>query len=112
MSHEVLEGPIFRRMYQLDRACESKQGHKHNYDHVTLVLRGRLKVLYSYEKDGKTVEGEAGEFGQGESVTILKHVHHTLIALEDNTIYVCVFSHRDFDGVVVERYVGNTEAYC
>jgi quercetin dioxygenase-like cupin family protein len=95
----------------LGKACESHKGHEHNYDHTTIVIRGRIKVCYEYEKDGQTVSGESGEFGPGEDVFIRAKVRHTIKALEDNTVYMCIFSHRDFDGVVVETYVGNQSAY-
>lgn len=107
-----LVGPVGIRQIHLEKQCESHQGHQHNYDHTTVIIRGRVKVQYRYEKDGQTVEGESEEFGQGETIFIRKNVFHTIIALEDNTLYFCVFSHRDFDGIVTETYVGNQRAYC
>jgi len=107
----TLAGPIGYRQFHLDKTCESHQGHEHKYDHTTIIIRGRVKVFYSYEKDGQKVEGESEEYGQGETIHIKKNVHHKIKALEDNTQYWCVFSHRDFDGIVCEHYVGNQEAY-
>ena len=104
MSDLALIGPVGIRSFTLEKACEANHGHEHNYDHTTIVIRGRLKVLYAYEKDGQTIEGESEEFGQGETIHIRAKVRHTLIALEANTMYMCVFSHRDFNGVVVETY--------
>lgn len=106
-------GPIGVRPFTLG-ACESNRGHEHNYDHTTIVIRGRLKVLYEYERDGETIKGESGELGPGQWLVIKAKVRHTLVALEENTHYLCVFSHRDFDGVVVEDYeasMGNHRAY-
>ncbi len=111
MSDVTLIGPVGLRQFHLGHACESNKGHEHNYDHTTIVIRGRVKVLYEYTKDGQTVTGESEEFGQGETIHIRAKVRHTLVALEDNTIYMCVFSHRDFDGIVTEVYTGNQAAY-
>ena len=114
MSDVAILGPIAARRFHLEKACESHQGHEHNYDHTTIIIRGSVKVLYEYEHDGQTLRGESGEFGPGETIHIRAKVKHTIKALEDNTVYLCVFSHRDFDGVVVESYeasMGNQSAY-
>lgn len=111
MSDLIVNGPIAYRSFRLARVCEAHEGHTHNYDHATIVIRGRLKVRYRYERDGQLIEGESQEFGQGDVVTIKAGVYHTLKALEPNTLYHCVFSHRDFDGLVSQTYVGHDEAY-
>lgn len=105
-SFEVV-GPIQMRKFHLAKTCDADEGHQHHYDHALLVLRGRLKVSYRYEQDGKTVEGESREFGQGESLTVKADVFHTAKALEPDTLYACIFSHHDFDGQVVQTYTGN-----
>lgn len=107
----TLAGPVGIRQFHAEKACVTHQGHEHNYDHTTIVIRGRLRVHYSYEKDGQIVEGDTVEFGQGEMIHIKSRVRHTIQALEDDTVYICVFSHRDFDGIVCEKYVGNQRAY-
>ena len=104
-------GPIGVRRHVLEHVCEESQGHEHNYDHTTIVIRGRVKVTYSYPKDGEIVQGESREFEAGECIEIKANVHHTIKALEDNTVYLCVFSHRDFDGLVTQKYAGNASAY-
>lgn len=104
MSDLAIIGPVGIRPMHLERACETNVGHEHNYDHTTIILRGRVKVLYRYVKDGQEIEGESEEYGQGETIHIRAKVRHTIKALTDNVLYYCVFSHRDFDGVVCERY--------
>lgn len=104
-------GPVGLRQFHLEKVCEANAGHEHNYDHTTIVIRGRIRVQYSYVKDGKTVTGESKEFGQGESFVVLANVRHTIKALEPDTIYTCVFSHRDFDGLITQNYTGNPRAY-
>lgn len=114
MANEVLAGPVLLRPTTLEKTCDSHVGHEHNYDHTTLVLSGRLRVLYRYvQPDGTEVEGETDDLGPGEHVVVLAKVRHTLKALEDDTTYVCIFSHRDLGGVVVERYaaLANPRAY-
>jgi quercetin dioxygenase-like cupin family protein len=105
-------GPIGFRRFVLEKTCNESEGHEHNYDHATIVVRGRIRVAYSYlNREGKEVKGETQEFCQGEVIEIKAKVRHTIKALDDNTVYLCVFSHRDFDGLVTQSYVGNTAAY-
>lgn len=104
MSELAIIGPVGIRPTHLAKACEANVGHEHNYDHTTIVIRGRVKVLYRYMQDGREVDGESVEFGQGETIHIRAKVRHTITALTDNVLYYCVFSHRDFEGVVCERY--------
>jgi quercetin dioxygenase-like cupin family protein len=107
----ALVGPIGVRRFHLEKVCETNEGHQHNYDHTTIVVRGRLKIVKKYEKDGSIIEEDAGEFDAGELIHVKANVHHTIKALEPDTVYLCVFSHRDFDGLVTQRYVGNPRAY-
>lgn len=110
MDVEVL-GPLAFRKFILQRVCESFEGHSHNYDHVTMVVHGRIRVSYSWMDGDKKITGPDREFGVGEDILIKANVFHTIKALEPNTIYRCVFSHRDFDGLVSQSYVGNDLAY-
>lgn len=109
---EHRSGPIMARRFVAEKACEAHEGHTHNYDHTTLVLRGRILVIFK-EKNaaGEYVEVSRQEYGWGERAPILAHRHHTIKPLEDDTVWDCEFLHRDFDGIAAERYVGNVRAY-
>lgn len=104
----AITGPVGYRRYVLEKECEESIGHKHNYDHTTQVLRGRIRVTAT-DDDGKVLGVQ--EYGWGEKVLIPASLHHTIKALEPNTVYECLFSHRDFDGLITQRYVGNDTAY-
>lgn len=95
-------GPIGVRQFVLEEKCQESEGHEHNYDHTTFVHRGRLRV---------TMGERVNEYAAGEFVVIPAGMRHTLKALEPNTVYYCIFSHRDFDGLVTQRYIGNVRAY-
>lgn len=104
MSDVIDAGTVGIRRMELHRACEAHHGHEHNYDHTTIIIRGRVTVLYRYAKDGQEVEGESEEFGPGETIHIRAKVRHTIKALTNDVMYFCVFSHRDFEGIVCERF--------
>lgn len=61
-------------------------GHKHTYNHITLLSSGSLKV---------TVEGWPSEFKSPCMIFIHKDNNHQLEALEDNTVACCVHAVRD-----------------
>lgn len=107
----IIAGPVAFRQFNLGKACESHQQHEHNKDHVTFITNGSVKIIYEYEKDGETIKGETGIFSKDQYVTIKAGVRHNVKALEDNTTYLCIFSHVDFNGIVIETYIGNHEAY-
>jgi quercetin dioxygenase-like cupin family protein len=111
MSDVTILGPIGYRQFSLERECEENQGHAHNYDHVTFVQAGSVKVFYRHP--GDTVDRESRVFRVGQFFVVKAEVHHRVKAMEPNTRYACVFTHRDFDGVVVQEFDANAsmEAY-
>lgn len=109
MTDIAVAGPIAIRRFVLEHECQELQGHKHNYDHTTLVLRGSIRVSYSYQHEGKEVSG-SHDYSIGESFVVKAEVEHTIKSLEPNSMYACIFSHRDFDGNVVQNYIGNEAA--
>lgn len=108
MTVEVL-GPVAYRPFELDRVCQESIGHTHNYDHVTFVQSGALKVYY--RRPGEDEERESRVFRVGEFFLVKAEVLHRIKAVEPNTRYACVFTHRDFEGQVIQEYNGNEAAY-
>lgn len=118
---ERVLGNIFTRTMYFAKAGEVVHGHTHNFDHVTLVLAGGVRIKYGRKINGEMVfEGERefyapkqmnGDGGQEAQVLIKKDIFHEITALEDNTHCWCVFAHRDPDtGEVVETWNGDYKA--
>lgn len=101
-----LVGAVVRRHFHVARVCEAWRGHSHPYDHWTEVRAGRLRIAVGHE-----APEDVAELTPGGRILIKAGVRHTLKALEPDTRWVCEFQHRDFDGQVVEAYVGNPQAY-
>jgi len=110
MSDLNIIGPIATRIFDLPEICNVSEGHAHNYDHTTIVISGGIKVSYEYGDKGQIIKGESGEYHQGQAVCIKAGVKHTIKALVNNTKYMCIFSHRDLDGLITQSYVGNEHA--
>ena len=90
-------GNIWVRSHYFAKAGNTNGGgHKHNFDHVTLLAVGSVLV---------EVEGhEPKEFHAPTFITIDKDHHHNFTALTDGVVYYCVFAVRDIDGNVSDLY--------
>lgn len=97
-------GNIWVRSHTLLKAGDTNGGgHKHYFDHVTLLVAGSVTV---------EVEGhEPKKFTAPNFIVIDKDKKHKFTALEDNTVYFCVFALRDIDGDVTDIYSGDNLPY-
>jgi quercetin dioxygenase-like cupin family protein len=84
---------VFCRIMNFEKAGDANQGHHHEYDHVTLIAAGSVKVL---------VEDREAIFKAPHFIFIDKNKEHQLIALEDNTVACCIHMVRDGDGTVID----------
>jgi quercetin dioxygenase-like cupin family protein len=77
-------GGIFWRIHHFLKAGDTHSGHKHLIDHATLVSQGSVKC---------EIEDEEPRIYTAPSVIeINKDIFHKFTALEDNTVYFCVFA--------------------
>ena len=77
---------LFSRMMHFEKAGDIEIGHTHQFDHLTLLAKGNLKV---------TVEGKTSEFTAPHMIYIHKDKVHELEALTDNTVAYCIHALRD-----------------
>jgi hypothetical protein len=90
-------GNIWVRSHTFAKAGDTNGGgHKHNFDHVTLLAVGSVLV----EVDGQ----ETKEFHGPTFIVIDKNLRHKFTALTDGVVYYCVFAVRDLDGEVTTLY--------
>ena len=89
-------GNIWVRQNTLEKTGERFGGHKHEFDHVSLLTKGSVRV---------EVEGyEPKEFTAPTFIVIKKEHSHDFVALENDVNWYCVFALRDLDGQVVEVF--------
>ena len=79
---------LYSRMMWFHKAGDIEVGHTHQFDHLTLLAKGKLKV---------TVEGIATEFTAPHMIYIHKDKVHELEALTDETVAYCIHALRDKD---------------
>lgn len=88
-------GNIWVRQNILEKCGTSHDGHKHHFDHVTLLTKGKIKI----EVDGHPTK----EFTAPTFVVIRKELQHKITALTDDVLYYCVFALRNMDGEAIEN---------
>lgn len=76
------------------KAGDVNPGHKHVFDHQTLLAKGKVKVI---------VEEKVTEFTAPTIIFIRAGFEHTLVAIEDDTICYCI--HAIHDGERVEDII-------
>lgn len=84
---------VFCRIMHFEKAGDMNQGHKHQYDHVTLLAHGSVKIR---------VEDREAVFTAPHFIFIDKDKEHQMTALEDNTVACCIHGQRDENGDIIE----------
>jgi hypothetical protein len=81
---------LFSRQMHFKSAGDLEHGHRHPFDHLTLLASGALRV---------TVNGKTTDFKAPHMIFIKAEYQHELVALKDNTVAYCIHALRDGDGV-------------
>lgn len=79
---------LYSRMMHFEKAGDIEIGHTHQFDHLTLLAKGKLKV---------TVEGVVTEFTAPQMIYITKDKIHELEAMTDETVAYCIHALRNKD---------------
>jgi quercetin dioxygenase-like cupin family protein len=70
------------------KAGDIEPGHTHQFDHLTLLASGRLRV---FTGDAEKI------FTAPQMIYIKKDIRHELTALDDNTVVFCIHALRSGD---------------
>jgi hypothetical protein len=97
-------GNIWVRSNYLAKKGENNGGgHRHNFDHISLLVKGKVLV----EVDGY----DPKEFTAPTFIMVKRQFKHKFTALTDDVCWYCVFALRDVDGDVTEIYSGDNSPY-
>lgn len=108
---EHVSGNIFVREMGFKEAGDVVEGHTHNFDHTTYVVRGSVKIE-SLNEDGTVKKTAIKKAVDGHNWVLIKaEVKHRITALEDNSMAHCIYAHRTPQGEVSQVYEGWTEGY-
>jgi hypothetical protein len=88
---------VFSRLMHFKNAGDVEYGHTHTYDHATLVSSGSVRV------DVTSTDGieSSKNFIAPTMIFVPKDKRHSLTALEDNTVCVCIHALRTIDDAIV-----------
>jgi hypothetical protein len=87
-------GNVWVRQHWLLKAGDTVGGHAHYHDHVTLLVKGSADVSVN--------DGPSKRFIAPTFIGIKKEHRHSFVAVEDDTVFYCVFAMRDLEGNVVD----------
>ena len=90
---------VFCRAMNFKSKGDIEKGHKHLYDHATLVGAGSVRVDV-YDDDNNITASSI--FKSPNMVYIRKDSVHEITALEDNTICYCIHAIRTVDQEIVD----------
>lgn len=121
---EWISGNVFIRATKMAKAGEPHPGHRHNFDHTTVVFTGAVhvrKCLQRVNDNGAPMFDTHGapilievmnrEFKAPAHFLVEAEAWHQIVATEDNTEFWCVYSHRTPQGDVVQHYTGWESAH-
>jgi hypothetical protein len=103
---EWISGNVFIRPTVCAKAGDGRDGHKHNFDHTTIVFRGAVHVKAKLP-NGRVIEQD---FKAPSHFLVKAEVEHQIVALVDDTEFWCVYSHRTPQGDIVQEHTGWREA--
>jgi len=104
---ELIAGNVFIRPNALPRVGDKVQGHRHNFDHVTMIVKGAVHIR-AVKPDGAVIERD---FSAGQFCLIKAEVEHEITATADDTLFHCIYAHRTPQGDVVQEFTGWEPAY-
>ena len=106
---ELVLGNIFIRPNHLVNAGDKIQGHTHNFDHTTYVVRGTIKITRTTPL-GDVREVTINSTDNYPFIMIRAEDTHELEAIVDDSMFHCIYAHRTPQGDVVQEYNGWTES--
>lgn len=91
---------VYSRLMHFKRKGDVEHGHRHSFDHGTLVSSGSVlvEILDSITKE--TISKK--EVVAPNFIFIDKDKYHKLTALEDNTVCACIHALRTIDGELLD----------
>jgi hypothetical protein len=90
-------GDVFTRVHGPHPLGHVHDGHKHNFDHQTLLVSGSIRIQAS--KDGVSKGDKT--FTAPCPIVIRADTEHRIEVLAENTVWICAFAVRDMGDPMV-----------
>lgn len=97
LAHHLIDG-VYSKVFVARRAGTFIGQHSHVYDHGHLVASGEVRLFVD--------DKEVGDFSAGAMILIEAGKKHVLLALENNTMGVCIHNvHGEMEPAIKEEAV-------
>jgi quercetin dioxygenase-like cupin family protein len=83
---------LFVRQMHFQKAGDKEEGHAHQFDHLTLLAKGKLSVR---------INDEMTEFTAPQMIFIKAELRHELVAMTENTVAYCIHALREDSGDII-----------
>lgn len=96
-------GNVWVSQHYMPEAGMEIDMHEHDHDHASLLVSGAVDV---------NIEGQpVKRFIAPTFIVIRANMKHKIVAVEDNTIWYCVFALRDIDGNIINQFDESNAPY-
>lgn len=108
-----IQGGFGVRMYSEPmKAGQVVDGHDHNFPHLTYIPHGSMLFEELESESGEVVRSVIKSAAANYNFLLIKAGKwHRLTALEDGTLYHCIYTHRTPDGGISDEYDGWMPSY-
>jgi len=121
----MIEGPmgnVYFRPMVFPKKGDQVAGHAHNFDHVTFLWRGSVR-LRAWHTDTMTRDEKGDlhpptedkmiirQYAAPARILIKKDWAHEFTALANQTMADCIYALRDFDGQPTDNWNGDETPY-
>lgn len=89
---------VYCRLMHFQKKGDQELGHYHEYDHGTLLAKGKIQVEILND-EGETISSK--EFVAPSFIFVAKDKIHRITALEDDSIATCIHALREIDENIV-----------
>lgn len=90
---------VYCRLMNFLKKGDVEEGHSHDYDHGTLLAKGKL-LVEKFDDDRNVIASKV--FTAPTFLFIEKDVAHRLTAMEDNTVATCIHALRSIDEDILD----------
>jgi hypothetical protein len=102
-------GNIFIRPTLMHKG-EKIKGHAHNFDHMSLCMRGQVTIKAGNVR--RTLTAPSNDVAMDQAHVLIKAgVEHEIECDVDNSVFYCVYAHRTPQGEIVQEFTGWEKSY-
>lgn len=100
ITKHIFQHNVYVKQMTYPDANSTYHGHHHDYDHITLIAAGKVKVKFKAIPEMNIPE-ETKEYSAVDTFVTRAFREHEITSLEPNTVVCCVHAIRDSEGDIL-----------